>query len=374
MRKGYSAKNLLLISVSVLLAIASCKKENTNVTTKTLTVTTPPVATPTTLGLYEADSSIYKLLFMAVTKVGTQTVNNALVFDTGSGGMVLDATDLLPKSMITSVGFNFTGDSTVVNGITITSVTDMVEYGDDDSTITKAYGNLAYANVTFGDENGSIVIKRVPFLLYYKGVDAQGNTLPAHYFDVLGVDAEYDLQFSNGVNLQSPFILFNPGNGLKKGFKMAALGTSNFSLEGTYAPVLTFGLTDADINSSNFVMNQLNFYPGDGYAPVFPATISYNNYNISTNILFDTGTDPYNYFEDRNAKVDIAQLPANTPVTVHLGSGFDYNFTTTPTENLTYIENPNTTGAVVSIFSIEFFLYNEYLLDYDDHEIGLKNN
>ena len=133
---------------------------------------------------------------MNVSKVGTQTVNDGLVFDTGSGGMVIDAEGILPKSMITSSGFNVkAGDSIVVDGITITSQASIVEYGADDSTITKAYGNLAYANLTLGDENGSVVIKRVPFLLYYKGVDAQGNELPAHYFDVMGVDDEYDVTF-----------------------------------------------------------------------------------------------------------------------------------------------------------------------------------
>ncbi len=376
MRKGYSTKNFLLIAASLMvLLFASCKKESTNVTTKTLNVVTPD-ATPVNLGLYEADSSIYKLTFMNVSQVGTKTINDALVFDTGSGGMVIDAEGILPQTMITSSGFNFTGDSIVVNGVTITSDTATVEYGADDSTLTKAYGNLAYANVTLGDDQGNIVIKRLPFFLYYKGVDANNNPLPSHYFDVMGVNQEYDLTFpKNNVPLTSPLTFYDPGKNLTKGFKIAALGTSNFSLQGTYvADALTVGLTQADLTTSNFEMNQLTLYPGDGYPPIFSSTFNYNSKTISSYVLFDTGTAPYSYIEDPTATTDIALLPSNTQVTLRLTSGFDYQYTTTPFENLTYIENPNTTGGGISIMGLEFFLTNEYLLDYTDHKLGVKNN
>ena len=136
-----------------------------------------PVATPTSLGLYETDSSIYKLLLIAVSNIGTQPVDYGLIYDTGSGGMVFDASGILPASMITSSGFNFTGDSTVVNGVTITSQTSIVEYGNDAASIDKVYGNLAYAPVTVGDQNGKIIIKRLPFFIYYKAVNASGTWL-----------------------------------------------------------------------------------------------------------------------------------------------------------------------------------------------------
>jgi hypothetical protein len=173
MRKRYFTKSLLFVSVSfLLLAIASCKKGNNN---KMSQVT--PVATPTSLGLYETDSSIYKLLLIAVSNIGTQPVDYGLIYDTGSGGMVFDASGILPASMITSSGFNFTGDSTVVNGVTITSQTSIVEYGNDAASIDKVYGNLAYAPVTVGDQNGKIIIKRLPFFIYYKAVNASGTWL-----------------------------------------------------------------------------------------------------------------------------------------------------------------------------------------------------
>lgn len=378
MRKNYTNKGLLLISLSfLLLAIASCKKEKP---------TTPKVvdATPVKIGLYEeSDSIIYKILFIPVTTLGTQTLSsnyNALVFDTGSGGMVIDAEGILPASMITSSGFNFTGDSTVYDGITITNQTNTIEYGDDVSTESIVYGNLAYADVTVGDETGNVVIKRVPFFLYYKATDSKGNKYPSHEFDVFGVNPQFDIQIdrSNAVAIESPFTYYTPGTGLTKGFKMGALGTGNFSSASEVpitAGVITLGLTAADLaSSSGFTTSTLQYNANDGADPYLPATITYNSKSISANVLFDTGTDPYNYIEDNSAANTITMLPASTPVKVLLTTGFDYSFTTTPTDYLTQVENPGTSQNPITILSLEFFLNNEYMLDYTDHTLGLKNN
>jgi len=374
MKNRYPFKSLLILSISlVILAVASCKKNPANKGTITTTVN----ATPTTLGLYEADSSIYKELITVVSKIGTQTVNYDMIFDTGSGGMVLDASGILPASMITSSGFTFTGDSTIVNGITITNQTNIVEYGADANSADKVYGNLAYAPVTIGDQNGNIVVKRLPFMIYYKAVSSKGVQYPAHDFDTFGVSEEYDITFPNNSYITSPFSYFDPGTGLTRGFKMAQLNVSNFSNDGTYVPgALTLGLTTNDLNSSGFVISQLTFYAGDGYAPIIPGTITYNGRaSFRTNLIFDTGTEPYSYLEDPTyTGSSLEQLPQASPVAVSATSGFNYSFTTSATDNLTQIENASTSGTTVSIISLEFFLTNEYMLDFTDHKLGLKNN
>ncbi len=373
MRKTYSAKKLLLISLPfLLLAIASCKKDNNNNNAHII-----PPATPTMLGLYGADSSIYKLLLIAVSKIGTQPVNYGLVFDTGSGGMVMDANGILPASMITSSGFSFTGDSTVVNGVTITKQTATVEYGNDSASVSKVYGNQAFADVTVGDNNGSVVIKRLAFLIYYKAVDAAGTTYPSHDFDTFGVNEEYDVTFPNNDFITSPFSYFDPGNGLTRGFKMAQLNAStDFSLNATYIPnAITLGLTSADLSSSSgFTTTQLPFFAGEGYAPINQATVGYNSKSFQTFLLFDTGTDPYSYIEDPTFKGTIAPLPANTAITAALNFGFNYAYTTTTTDNLTFVENPTTTGANISIMGLEAFLNIEFMIDFTHHTLGLKNN
>lgn len=367
MKIHYSLKNFTLVVASVLLlSLASCKKESSSSKT----------ATPTKLGLYEFSDDIYKQLQIVVSKVGTQSVNYGSVFDTGSGGMVIDASGILPTTMITSRGFNFTGDSTIVDGITITSQTDSIQYGNNNDLST-VYGNLAYAPVTLGDQNGSVVIKRLPFFLYYKATNSKGVSYPAHEFDVMGVSPQYNLTFNNGAYITSPFSYFDPGTGLTKGMKIAALGTSGFSYNGTYVPnVVTLGLTSADLStSSGFVMSQLSFYSGNGYLPFLQTAVTYGTKTATSYILFDTGTSGYSYILDKTSgSKNLIQLAANTPVKLDVNSGFSYTYTTTDSQFLTYIENPTYTGDQFSILSIDFFLNNEYLVDYANHKLGLKNN
>ena len=373
MIKKYPLKKLtILLFPFLVLTFVSCKKDNPNNNIRSQVV---PVATPTKLGLYEADSAEYKELIVAVSKIGTNSIDDGLVFDTGSGGMVIDGQGIVPASMISSSGFVFSGDSTVVNGITITNQTSTLQYGADSSTLTTVYGNLAYANITLGDQGENIVIKHMPFCIYYKASDASGTALPAHYFDTFGVNSEY-IYFSGGAHITSPFSYFSPGNGLTKGFKMAALGTSNFSLDGNYvAGLVTLGLTSSDLSSSaGYTMHTVNFYQGDGYVPIFPTVVKYGGKTVNTDLLFDSGTSGYSYIEDKSAVSAISLLPQNTPVSITTNAGFIYSFTTEASQNLTYIENPTLTGGEFSIMSIDFFLTNEYLLDFSSQKLGLKDN
>jgi hypothetical protein len=373
MKKNYLLRNALVLTVSCLaLFIASCKKDSNN---NRGGGGTNPIGTPTKLGFYEVDSSIYKVLLEPVTKIGTQPINYDLVFDTGSGGLVIDAHGIVPSSMITTSGFNFTGDSTVVNGITITKWADTIAYGDDNATTDKVYGNLAYADVVIGDNNGKISVKRLPFFLYYKAVDGKGKAFDAHEFDVFGVSPEYDLTFQNGAYITSPFSYFDPGTGLTKGFKMDALGTSNYSLDGTYVSAITLGLTSSDLTGGGYIMNQLTFVQGEGYIPIIPATLTYNGKSVSANVLYDTGTEPYSYLEDRTAtNTSPLLLAANTTVSIATTSGFNYSFTTAADNNLTYLENPKYSGSDVTILSLNFFTNNAYLLDFEGHKLGVKAN
>jgi hypothetical protein len=375
MKKVY-AFNCAFVIASLLTFTVSCKKDKS----------TPEVvdSKPVQFAVYEqVDSSIYRQLFIPVPTLGNITLSddfNALLFDTGSGGLVIDASGILPSSMITSNGFTFAGspDSTVYEGITVTNQTSTIVYGDDANLYT-VYGNLAYANVTIGTQgSGIITVKRLPFFIYYKATDSKGNVSPAHYFDVFGADPEYDLTFSNNVYIQSPFNVYNPGTGLTKGFKIGPLGTSNFS-DAYNIPltpnVITLGLTASDLSSSSgFTMTDLQYDSRYGADPVIPGTITYNNNKISANIVYDSGTSGYNYIEDDNAAKTTVTLPQGSTVSATINSGFTYSFTTAPTEYLTYVENPSVSKEDVSIFSIDYFINNEYMLDYTDNKLGLKNN
>lgn len=349
----------LLITVTFF----SCKKDKTTPQT--------PAITPVTLGLYEYASGINKRIFLPITQVGTKSVTYYTVFDTGSSGMTLDATDILPASMITSAGIQFTGDSVVVNGITVTSTKGTISFGDQLSS-TKEYGNLAYANITIGDAQGNLALKRVPFFLYYKIIDETGAQLKAHASDVFGVGPGTSYVTSL---IQSPLRNFDTGTSLTSGFKLATLNKSLFSTSGTYVTnLLTIGLSNSDLSSSGFIMHPLTYSSSGGYSPNIPATIAYNGKTISGQILFDTGTPSTTVIEDRLATNAVGSLPANSTVTITTNKGFVYTYTTSSTGNLTEVQNPNNTGDYRTIFSLDFFISNEYLTDYGNHQIGLKNN
>ncbi|WP_183557939.1 hypothetical protein [Mucilaginibacter sp. SP1R1] len=327
--------------------------------------------TPVSIGLYEYVSGVNKRIFIPVTQIGTKTINYYEIFDTGSSGMTIDAANILPASMITASGIQITGDSVVVSGITVTSKTGTVSYGDA-TGITKEYGNLAYANIKIGNTAGSYTFKRVPIFLYYKIIDGNGKQLSAHSADVFGVGP--GVSYANG-NITSPLRYFETGTALTSGFKLATLNASRFSSTGTYVSgLLTMGLTASDLSSSNFIMHPLTYYSSGGYSPDIPGTISYSGKTISAQFLFDTGTPSITIIEDKLATNALGALPANSEVTITTNKGFTYIYITSSTGNLTEIQNPNNTDDYRTILSIDFFIKNEYLTDYGNHQIGLKNN
>src|SRR3569833_1396546 len=202
MEKYYSLQKLSLISCLLfVLSAASCSKGGGG-------SPKPGTATPKKNDKNEHDTAEKREKQTPKTKLGTQSVILDMIFDTGSGGMVCDAQGVLPASMITTDGFVITGDSTVVDGITVTNQKTAVMYGADDATLSTVYGNLAYADVTVGDSHGNVTVKHLPFLLYYKAVNTHGVTQPAHDFDVLGVSSEYDIYYPNKSYITSPFVFF----------------------------------------------------------------------------------------------------------------------------------------------------------------------
>jgi hypothetical protein len=357
-----------MMGLSLLGTLSACKKNTVNPTSAAQAIVATPIAT---LGLYEYASGTNKRIFLPVTKVGSQAVTYYTIFDTGSTGMTLDANGILPASMITSTGITVTGDSVIVNGITVTSKTSVMSYGDKTS-LTKEYGNLAYAIITIGDQTGNITTKRIPFFLYYKIQNVTtGEVAAAHSADVFGVGSGTSYAFAA---IASPLSYFTTTTGQTSGFKLATLGNTGFTNTGTYiGGLLTIGLINSDLSSAGFIMHLLTYSSAGGYSANIPATITYGSQSTSAQVLFDTGTPSVTIIEDNKAN-GIGALPVNTLVTVTTNKGFVYSYTTTNTSNLTSIENPNVTGDYRTIFSLDFFVSNEFLTDYTNHQIGLKNN
>jgi hypothetical protein len=365
MRKSYLLRIPALLSVLFLTLFAvSCKKDPQ---------VNPIVTEPSNyakLGLYEQISGINRRIFIACSKLGDQTtVNYGLVFDTGSTGLTIDANGIIPASMITTNGFVIPGDSVVVNGITITSQQAVITYGSTNSNISE-YGNLAYTTVTIGDGNGSVTTPRIPIFLYYKIVDNTGKQLSTHAADVFGVGPGVS---ATSRKIGSPLSYFKLASNIANGFRLAKLNTANFGNSATYTPnLLTIGLTPNDLNASNFVMHSLGYNAFSGYTANIPAGVTYNGQNVSATMLFDTGTPSTHIIENSAAASNPTSLPVNTPVSMTTAQGFNYQYTTASNYNYTTVQNPSYSGDGRTIFSINFFIDNEFLLDYTNHRIGLK--
>lgn len=374
----YIFKRLPFIAVSVLLlGLASCKKDKTTPPA----VTTPATASPVKIDMYAAGISFHdtvsRALYIDIAKIGTQsTTAYTWQFDTGSGGLVVDASGILPASMITTSGFTFTGDSTVVNGITVTK-----QPGTSSYVGATIYGNLAYADIVVGDAgSGNVTIKRVPFLLYYKAVNLidPSDKIEPHEFDIFGSSNLYDLTFPNGVQLTTPFAYYTPGTGLTNGFKMAAVPTTSFSTDYSLAKVsgaLSVGLTSADLSSSSgFVFHTLALTRSQGYFPVVPGTVTYGSKSYSTNyIAFDSGTSFENALDDASV-TGRSTLASNTSVTIATTAGFSNTYiASTKDAYLTIVENPSLKDAFgVTLLGIQFFYNHQFLLDIPNHRLGLK--
>jgi hypothetical protein len=363
---GYS--KLLIAIFSLIIIFNACKKGDNP---------TPTPAAPTnyaTIGLYEYSSSNSRRVFINITKIGTVgSISYPSVFDTGSTGMTMDANGLLPASMITNTGITVPGDSVVVNGITVTSQTAIISYGGVGG-ITQEYGNLAYAPITIGDANGSVTTTRIPFFLYYKAVDqTTGKSLAVHSNDVFGVGP--GTSFTNN-KIGSPLSYFPLATNVASGFKLAMFNTNMFSATApTYvAALLTIGLTPNDINSSGFIMHPLTYYSVGGYSPDITGTVSYNGTSVPATMLFDTGTPATSIIENPSATANVTTLASNSTVSFTTPQGFTYQYTVSSNYNLTQVEKTSYSNDIRTIFSIDFFISNEYLLDYTHHQIGLKNN
>ncbi len=363
MKKSFTNYFLYLI-IACSVVITSCKKD-----------TQPPepvITNYATLGLYQRsvveNGITYKRVFTAVT-VGTSTQPYPAIFDTGSTGLTVDARNLIPADKIKDYGIDVAGDSSIYNGITVTSFKGIISFGGGASGTTHQYGHLAYASVTIGDGNGSINVKRIPFFLYYKVTDGSGNNISfkPHEINVFGVGPGVSYASDK---IGSPLSYFKLPTGLTNGFRLALFNTP-FTSTATYVPgLVTIGLTPTDLNSSGFIMHNLNYSSVSGYLPI-SATVTYDNKTVNNAaLLFDTGDPAITYLTDRSAS-GTTTLPAGKTVSLTTNNGFSYSYTTGTSSNVTQVVN---TSDPRSIFSLDFFVKNQYLLDYQNNRIGLKNN
>lgn len=365
-----------IINLSLLIAVffcytlvfSSCSKGTAGEAVNGIS-TVKPIATFKLSGVVVPGAT--KKLTISVASIGAVTISKDVMLSTVGAGVEMDANGILPASMITSSGIAVTGDSVIYNGITVTNKTLIVTHGDLLNS-TKLYGNLAYATITFGDGSSPMITTvRIPFFLYYKAVEPSGSILAAHAADVFGIGP--------GSNNGSKYIVspltYLPVTGNQiSGFKLSMVNFNVNSSQG--ACLLTVGLLPADLEpATGFNLHPLSTVSGGGYANYITGTIVYNTTTFTGQMAFSTGYTSASIIQDtRFTGATYTTLSASGTVRIVTNNGFNYQYMVSSSANATIIENPTNSGETRSIFGIDFFTQNEFLVDYTDHQIGLKNN
>jgi len=359
--------SLVTVLICCALIFSSCSKSAPGETVNGIS-STKPIAVIKLNGVVVPGAT--KKLTISVSNLGVVQVVKDVTVSTIGAGLEMDAQGILPASMITPSGITVTGDSVLYNGITVTNKTLMVTHGDLLNSI-KLYGNLAYATVTFGDgTNPAVTTLRIPFFLYYKATEPSGSQMTAHAADLFGIGPGYN----NGSKyITSPLSYLPVTGGQISGFKLSLV---NFNSNTSQAALLTVGLTPADLEASaGFNLHPLSPLVSGGYANYITGTIVYNGTTLIGPMAFSTAYASASVIQDpKFTGAGYSSLAANSSVRIVTNNGFNYLYTVSNAANASVIEAPTNSGENRSIFGIDFFVNNEFLVDYTNHQIGLKNN
>ncbi len=363
------------------------------------------IAHPTPVNLYPSQAgNDASLLRVMVTSVGAATVTMPLAFDTGSAGVTLYAQSIFPASMVSSAGFVFpAGQNTITyDGITVTNLQGTRSYGTVNQTIE--HGNLAFAELTFGDASGTVTTQTMPIFLFYSIDDTAGSgytpgSFWQGWFGVSSTNGTVDV--ANSIEPAGGFAgcatnsnttcyvvsamkYVDYGNQVNAGFLLspAPLQSCDSGTAGSCKPqpMLTVGL-DASVESG-FSTTPL-VCPPNGYSgpatlagyPVcqknIPVTVSASGLStgvFSGDATFDTGTSYFN-FSTPAASAFPNPVEAGSTVTITTPSGFNYTYTADSTGT----SATNVVGSDSnSVIGIQYFTTNYFLLDFTAGIVGWK--
>ncbi|MDR5821304.1 hypothetical protein [Caballeronia sp. LZ043] len=210
-------------------------------------------------------------LIIPVIALGSETLPapSPLVLDTGSAGMIIDAQDVFPVTMVSTDGFVFPpGQNTLTyHGITVTNVQVSKIFGGGAHT---DYGNIGFATVRFGG-HGELTTNLMPVLFSYRTLDSNGRPLHLAWHGTFGIDPAASAVLApgaapsgslnicslqsinaNGCDFVSVLRYLNDAAGVNAGFSLgnAALDPKcaiTATMTGcSFQPALTVGLSETD--------------------------------------------------------------------------------------------------------------------------------
>lgn len=389
------------------------------------------ISSPTAVGIYPVATAPdgYSRAYVPVTMVGNNPVSINATLDTASAGVVLNAFDIVPSSMLSINGFNFpAGQSTIAyNGITVTNnvmstylngqgaginfgLGPLFDTYSTNGPLITATGNLAYAQMTFGS-GGAVTTAVIPVLLVYQvSTSANGPALPStvssNVFGVGGIftpigpltgayvyptsTCTTPPDSSSACDLVSPLRSLSFTSNLDPGFLLAPLTLQNCQIgtPGSCAavPSLTLGVNDATTQALGFANGwtagtgcnplTLTYVPPASYgcsSYIAREIESYNNLASDTSVLLDTGNSGMTLGPD-NPGVFPATIAAGTQVTIQFGMQergvltpiYLYQFTTGTGVYATTVLPTNS----ITDLGIGFFTTHRYYMDYQTGTSG----
>jgi hypothetical protein len=389
------------------------------------------ISSPTAVGIYAVATAPdgYSRAYVPVTMVGNNPVSINATLDTASAGVVLNAFDVVPSSLVSIKGFNFpAGQSTITyNGITVTNnlmttylngVGAGIDFGlgpmfaaySTNGPPIAATGNLAYAQVSFGPA-GAVTTAVIPILLVYRvSTSANGTALPSTVAsNVFGIGMTVTPigpqtgtyvyptstcatppSLSSACDLLSPLRSVSFSSNVDPGFLLAPLTLQNCQIgtsgSCTAVPSLTVGVNDTTIQALGFANGltasagcsslTLTYVPPefDGCSSYIAPVMAYvNNSGTGIAAVLDTGNSGMTLGSATDAFFP-STIAAGTQVTIQFGQQFRgvlspvylYQFTAGTGDYTTTVQPASTIADI----GIAFFTTHRYYMDYKTNQIG----
>lgn len=335
---------------------------------------------------------------------GSQEVHGLI--DTGSAGVVLNAFQVFPSTLLSKDGFHFPQGSHRIayDGMIVTDVVIEKKYGGRGDTAHSSKGNLGFAQLSFGT-NGKVVTGLVPVLFAYARGDEKG-TRPFGIKDssanIIGINADVnplqdpdddtgakaaprtpvvcDERVVTACGMASPLRKLAFASGIGQGFLLDRMSMSDCPIAQLHdCPLnrgLTIGLTEGltrdftrtytrcrsgrigntgSLNACSQVINNV--------------TIASNGYAFRSISIFDSGNPKTIINVPVGARFGNA-LPDDAVLRVSIGSDPVYGTRVSEMspDKLTINQNMNIRSCV----GIVFFEKHAYFMDYDNGMVGLR--
>lgn len=305
------------------------------------------------------------MLYVNILRLGNRKINQPILLDTGSSGMTIDCTAVLPVKLCSSKGIKIT-KNLELDGITVTIEKTVMNYGTYDE-----YGNVAFARVAFGSPGSPASTEAsIPFLIRYKTVRRStgeivgGRLWPKGIFGISPIGGGGPNQM-----FKSPMDAVSAGNGLRKGYYLSPIGTNwractNEDANCPTVEALHIGIPDSV--KSGFKTQKWKTADKRYNFPTIGSCILLKEKTTCRPTLYDTGNSTI-VIADHPPKDLGGSTDVGTKVAVKIAMLGEWKFDTSYGSEL---EFSPTIGH--NIVGIRYFERNSLLVDLEAKEIGVR--